>query len=148
MYFNNDKIRDFLQEYFHWSNEQLAAMMNQYYGTVDRMMINDCIDFLEQKNPPEKAMFEQLLRDKESRRTDPAVEAELLQFLVKLPGIYPELEASIKNRVAELDESLLKDTFASLDEPAAIKVLEMINQDLDNMQNFAEKYLVKKPQSP
>ncbi len=148
MYFNNFKVRNFFAEYFRWSEEQMLAMMHQYYSTVNRMIIDDCIDYIEKNDLPEKAEFEKLLQDNKAKRSNPDVEAELIQFLVQLPGKYPELEEQEKKKIYDLDESMLKDTMDALDEPAAIKLLQIINQDLDDMKRFSDRYLNPNKQNP
>jgi hypothetical protein len=148
MFYANDKIRDFIQQYLHLSDATVNSQMQQYYETINRLVLNACIDHIEKNNLPEKQEFEILLQDKKAFRSDPKIETELVQFLAKLPSKYPELQNEIQEQIAKIDESLWKDLLDVLDEPAAIRILELMNEDMDAMHRFGEKYLSKPAQTP
>ena len=141
MFFENEKLMKFFAIRFNWSDDQVQLMMQQYYGTISRLIINESIDYIDVNNLPEKAEFEKLLESKATKRSDPQTEAELAKYVAGIHHTYPELQEKIRTSIAEIDNSLLKDTVAMLSEEDAIEVLKIMNHDLDNIQRFSEQYL-------
>ena len=136
MFFNHPEIRAILKEYFSWSEAEMQAMQSQYVEALSKLILDESMLFIEQHALPENDELASMLQQFKVSRGQIGTETKLLQFVGRLPGKYPELEALIKDSISKLDEDLFKDFIDAMDEPTAIKVLTIINSDLTKMEKI------------
>lgn len=141
--FENEKIRKIIQDYYQFSDEHIRTMMVMYYDTLNRLILDESMLYIEDNHLPEEAKLLQLLQESKPYRGEIATEAKLIKFVAEIPNKYPDLQELLKLKVAQLDEGLMHDFIDNLDHDTGIKILQIINDDLDEKSAVLSKYLTK-----
>lgn len=142
MFFQNPELVEIFQKYFHWTTAEVEAMKYQYLDFIFRLILDESMLYIEKNNLPEYTQLQEILKNSKQTVTD---QTSQLKFVYSLPGKYPELSIKVKAEIDAANQELMRDFWAALDEETTIKILEVMNKDMDKMQEVAEKYLDKNP---
>ena len=143
MIFYNPKINTYLQKEFNLTDQQMQAMAIQYSETINKMIINEAIFYAEKNNVKEYVEIKELIRKKELILTK---NIDIFQKIISLINIYPKLAKKIKKEILKINDEVYASIVSSLSEKQSIEVLKMINEEIDYIDRYTEKYLNKKVQ--
>lgn len=141
MFFEQPEIIKILQKEYSWSDADIEAMNYAYTNTIVKLIIEESLLYIEQHKLPEQKELEQILQSSKATRGQLETEINLVRFVTVLPGKYPKLLTLLKDKIQQIDESLAHDMIANLSEEAGRRILEIINNDLDRINIFSEKFL-------
>lgn len=138
MVFLNEKINKYLQDLYHYTDEEVSAMKYMYMDTINRLILDECLLYAEKNNLKE---YDEIV--KKMRDIGPLIakQTELLKLVFALPGKYPELEKHLYNEIGKVDSELMGELTAGMSEKDAIGLLELMKEDVDKMERFTDKYL-------
>lgn len=141
MIFYNPKINTYLQNEFNLTDEQMSAMAIQYNETLNKAMINECLLYAEKHFIPEYNEIKEMLTKKDLILTK---QIDIIEKIAILPNKYPDLAEKIKVEVGKINDEVYSSIISSLSEEQGIEVLKMLNEEIDYVDRYTEKYLTKK----
>lgn len=141
MFFEQPEIIKILQSEYKWSSDDIKTMQYEYTNSIVSLIIKETISYIEKYNLPDLAGLNALLQQSKPTRGELETEIKLVRFVAALPGKYPKLELYLKKKIRELDDSLATDLTSGLSEEAGLKILKIIEQDLNSIEAYQQMFL-------
>ena len=141
MFFLDQNLTAIMKEAFSWDDSQIYGMNYQYFNTIFRLIINDTIEFLEENSPDDLKKI-QTLTQVNNISKDPEDQIKLLQFIFGLSDKHIELQKHLLKRINAINADLIVDFIEALDYESGLKLLDVMNLELNNISKFENKFLL------
>jgi hypothetical protein len=140
MFFLDQNLTALMKEAFAWDDDQIQGMNYLYFDTVFKLIINDTIEFLEGNSPEDLEKVKRLTKAF-AIGENPEDQIKLLQFIFGLSDKHLDLQKQLISRLNKLNADLINDFIEAMDYETGLKLLDIMNKELNNISKFEEKFL-------
>lgn len=140
MFFFNEKLKQIIKNYFGFTEDMIQDMQELYTQKLMAMMVNTALEFMDNNHlEAEQKKLEELTNNSSQ---DLKLLEQIYQFVLNIYHKNPEVQKIYTDKMNELNKELMKDWVDAIDEPTAIKIMEVAQEDATLIQEV-EQYIDK-----